>query len=80
MSQEKPVFPAETDRGTVLQPDQVAIVCDEHSGYKFLIPDRDDNAEIPDKAAAIIAAAMRLDDDEDFCKEMLKWFEERHGK
>lgn len=54
----------------------MAVAYDPEKGFEILIPDNEE-ADIPDKAVALIAAAVRLGEDMDFCNEMLRWFEER---
>lgn len=45
-------------------PDQVAVTDDNESGYAILVPDND-SVEIPEKAVALVTAAMRLGEDDD---------------
>jgi hypothetical protein len=58
---------------TILEPDEIAVVYTKDKGFKFLIPDKLDNEEVPDEAAVLVAMAMRLSNDEKFYQEMLDW-------
>lgn len=51
---------------------------DEKRGYEIVIP-KDDDAEIPPAALALLACGMRLTKDEAFADEMRKWFHEKVG-
>jgi len=62
---------------TILNPDQVAVVYDEKDGYQILLPHYEDEAIMPEQAAVLVAAGMRLTDDEDFYKDLLNWMEQR---
>ena len=66
------VHAAETDCGTVLGPDSVAIVV-EGQGFKILMP-QDDDVEISEFAQALVAAAMKIQSDDDFKEELLEAF------
>ena len=37
------------------------------------VPDTDDDGEVPDEAAVLVAVALRLSNDEEFYREMLDW-------
>jgi len=65
------IHEATTDYGSVLHPDKVAVIA-EDDGYEFLIPDGE--IEISENAQALVAAAMKIQDDEDFKKEMVGIF------
>lgn len=67
----------EENEPTILKPDQVAVVYDEKDGYKILLPQYKDEAKMPEQAAALVAAGMRLNDDEDFYQDLLHWMEQR---
>ena len=62
---------------TILNPDQVAVVYDEKDGYQILLPHYEDESMIPEQATVLVAAGMRLTDDEDFYKDLLHWMEQR---
>ncbi len=70
---------AEAEAGTVLRPDQAAIVYDEENGYQILLPQGEDTDKLPLEVFALVAAAMRLNDDEAFRNEMVQWLEEKHN-
>ena len=68
-----------SDDRTILEPDQVAIVYDEKNGYQVFLPLYEEDAEMPEPAAVLVAVAIRLTDDKEFYEGMLKWFEDEHG-
>jgi hypothetical protein len=78
MAERKHTFPAVSDHGTVLKPDQVAVAFDPEKGYEILLPP-DTGGELPPQAVALVAAAVRLSDDQDFLKEMVEWLESRQA-
>jgi hypothetical protein len=61
---------------TILNSDQVAVVFDEKHGYQILLPQFEDEAQMPEQAVALIAAGMRLRGDEDFYMDLLHWMEQ----
>ena len=65
---------AHSDVGTVLQPDEFCGIWSPTEGYYFLMPDQPSEARLPDAALALIAAVMRLHDDEDFRQEVVDWW------
>lgn len=79
MSPTQYIFPEHSDRGTVLAPDQVAVTYDDEAGYAIFVPD-DESAEIPERAVALVAAAMRLGEDDAFYNGLLEWFEQRQNE
>lgn len=78
MSEKNYEFPAATDHGSVLPPDQVAVTFDEENGYQILLPQSDQDDRLPEGAAALIAVTMRLTEDPEFYDDMLQWFADRH--
>jgi len=71
------IIDEEVKEPTILKPDQVAVVYDEKDGYQILLPHYEDESTIPEQAAVLVAAGMRLTDDEDFYKNLLHWMEQR---
>jgi len=73
MSNDKFIHKAETDHGTILHSKQVAVIVTE-DGFQFLIPDSDE-VEISEAAQALVAAAMKIEEDEDFKAEMMEVYD-----
>ena len=71
---------AEAGGPTILEAHQVAITYDEENGYQILLPSTDEDDEMPEGAAVLVATAMRLTDDEAFYQEMVAWLEARQDK
>ncbi len=65
----------EGNEPTVLSAEQVAVVYDEENGYQILLPQYDDEDELPAPAAALVAAGLRLSNDEEFGRDLLRWLE-----
>jgi len=55
---------AATDHGTVLAPEQAALVVDPDGSFRLLLPNVAEGAEASDGHALITAIAMKLDDPE----------------
>lgn len=60
-------------QGTVIAPDQVAVVVGPDGALNIIVP-KDETAAVPEAAQALIAAAMRLTNDPAFYAEMLASF------
>jgi len=61
---------------TTLSPDQVAVTYDEKEGYQILMP-HEGRTEMPEQAAVLIAAGIRLTSDEEFYNDLRRWMEEQ---
>jgi len=58
---------------TILGPDEVAVVHTKDKGYKFLKSDTfEDDREVPDEVAILVAATLRPTNNKDFYQEMLE--------
>ena len=77
MSDEKIVYPAATDHGSVLKPDQLAVIWDAHEDFALHMPNVDENTGIEEPATALIACMVRLSNEPEFMDEMLEWFAEQ---
>lgn len=64
----------------VIADHQMAVIYDEEQGYRFIIPDPANIEDIPDGGAALIAAAVRLQQDPEFLAELIGWWDERAGE
>ena len=73
--------PAATDTGTVLDPDEAAIVTtDGMTRMALMLPAKiseDDNVEVPEVLLYLTAVAMRGQDDPEFFAEQIEWMESR---
>lgn len=70
-----------TEEGSrVIADHQMAVIYDEEHGYQFVIPDPANIEDIPDGGAALIAAAVRLQQDPEFLAELIGWWDERAGE
>ena len=54
---------AHSDHGTVLKPDQAAITWSTSDGFNFLMPNYEDDQDVPDAVVALAHLAMKLHDD-----------------
>lgn len=68
---------AETDHGTVLKPDEYAVVYSPENGYQIFMPKLANDATVDPIGLAMLAAFVRLEQDEDFREEITKWFMDR---
>jgi len=66
---------AHSDVGTVLQPEEYCAIWSPTEGYSFLVPPQlTVDTRIPEHAVALMAAVIRLEDDEAFRNELIEWF------
>ena len=64
-----------TDSGTLLEEDEFCAIWSPTEGYSFMAPKSQESKElVPDEAAALMAAVIRLDTEPEFRQELLKWF------
>jgi hypothetical protein len=61
---------AHTDHGTVIRPDQAALIADV-SGYSLLLPKSDDPDTPMPQAVQLLVAVATMIDDEDWVSEMI---------
>lgn len=51
-----------SDHGTVLQPDEAALVVSQDGEFQLLLPDYGDDVVVPDIIVALASISMKLDD------------------
>ena len=71
---------AKPDTPTILEAHQVAITYDEENDYQILLPSMDEDGDMPEGTAALVATAMRLTNDEMFYQDMVAWLEARQDQ
>jgi hypothetical protein len=62
-----------TDHGTILDRRQAALVFDEDDGFKFLMPEYQDDEVVPEGVMLLAAVLLKLNDEE-WVAEMLGEF------
>lgn len=67
----------DTDSGTVLRPDQAAMVYDDEYGFQFLVPNYCPDAVVPPEVLALIAVTLRLSHEPEFLEAQLEWMQEQ---
>jgi len=52
------------------------VTYDEKAGYQILLPNDEEEAEMPEQAAVLVTAGVRLTSDKEFYNELLYWMEQ----
>lgn len=68
----------DNDPQAMLSQSSFAVIYDPENGYQLMVPEMDEEAEMPVQAVALIAAGMRLQDDPGFMEELVNWLAEKN--
>ncbi len=56
------------DQGTIIGPNEAALVAEEHGGLRLILPEYDDDEDVPPMALLLVAVTLKLGDE--------KWLED----
>ncbi|CAN0529140.1 unnamed protein product [Laminaria digitata] len=69
---------SDDEQPTELPKDGFAVCFTPTTGFELHLPKMDEDKELPGEAVALIAAGMRLQSDEAFRDELLRWWEDKY--
>ena len=66
------------DGGTLIMPDEAALIVDDNGELRLILPDYEDDSDIP-PSALLLAAVLVRSDDEEWTNEMSAFLLERYS-